>query len=188
MGRRVRPRATLRFFFVMLTMPHPASLFVVLSSFVFHLSSFIFHLSSFVFYPPVQPAKPPVLATVEAVRVAGAVKVGEPVTLAVKITPRKGIHVYAPPEQKYKPVTLRLQPAAGVRAGQPKYPVSTFWTFDGEKVRVYDAPFVIEVPVTVAAPGGRALTVRGELQYQACDDLICYLPIKVPLSWVIRIQ
>ena len=31
------------------------------------------------------------------------------------------------------------------------------------------------------------LTLRGTLDYQACDDSICYNPVSVPLSWTVTL-
>ena len=129
----------------------------------------------------------PPLARVDAMP-AGPARPGAVLRLVVKVTPREGIHIYAPPEKEFKPITLMLESPPGVRVGKPRYPASTVRTFEGQRVHVYDEPFSIEVPVT---PGRRAageLTVTGVVTYQACDDLVCYLPIKVPVRWDVRVQ
>jgi len=33
-----------------------------------------------------------------------------------------------------------------------------------------------------------ALTLSGTLDYQACDDAICYLPVSVPVSFTLEFQ
>ncbi|MCH7857421.1 MAG: hypothetical protein IIB37_11770 [Gemmatimonadetes bacterium] len=32
------------------------------------------------------------------------------------------------------------------------------------------------------------LTFTGSLDYQACDDLVCYNPVTVPLSWTVGMR
>jgi hypothetical protein len=32
------------------------------------------------------------------------------------------------------------------------------------------------------------LTLTGSLDYQACDDQICYNPVSVPLSWTVAVR
>lgn len=133
------------------------------------------------------PAVNPPLARVEAVALAGPVKPGAPVTLEVTVTPREGIHVYAPPQKRYIPVSLALEPLEGGRVGRAQFPASVERTFDGEKVRVYDKAFAVRVPVVVPA-SVRPAAVSGTLTYQACDDVMCYRPVKVPVRWDLRIQ
>ena len=36
--------------------------------------------------------------------------------------------------------------------------------------------------------GKNAVTVSGALEYQACDDKICYNPTTVPLSWTLNLR
>jgi hypothetical protein len=33
-----------------------------------------------------------------------------------------------------------------------------------------------------------AITLYGTLDYQACDDAICYLPVSVPISFTLEFQ
>lgn len=125
----------------------------------------------------------PILATIEAVRVR-APKNGR-FTLVLKVTPRAGIHIYAPPEDKYKPISVTIDPLPGARVGKPRLPRPVVRTFEGERVRVYDEPFSISIPVVLARDARDSLTVKGTVRYQACDDLICYLPVSVPVAWTI---
>jgi DsbC/DsbD-like thiol-disulfide interchange protein len=156
------------------------------------LSFFIFHLSSFgvaAFAAAVsQPAPRPALARVEAVPPSGSVPAGSRIELVVRVTPKPRIHIYAPGEKRYKPVLLTIDGIDGVRPGKPIFPESTWGTFEGERVRIYDRAFDIRQPIEVLAPPGTAVQVRATLEYQACDDLMCYLPIKVPLRWDVSVR
>ena len=33
-----------------------------------------------------------------------------------------------------------------------------------------------------------SLTLTGRLDYQACDDEICYNPVSMPISWTVAVQ
>jgi hypothetical protein len=64
-----------------------------------------------------------------------------------------------------------------------------------EHFKVYSAPFGITQDVILAeAPARRAgaadttLVVKGKVAYQACDDLICYLPVEATVSWTLRLK
>ena len=39
-----------------------------------------------------------------------------------------------------------------------------------------------------ALRGVADIRITGTLQYQACDDKICYTPVSVPLSWTIGVR
>jgi hypothetical protein len=54
---------------------------------------------------------------------------------------------------------------------------------------VFSTPFRVAVPLTIsrsATPGRRELT--GTLEYQACDDTVCYVPTRTALTWTITIR
>lgn len=129
------------------------------------------------------------LARVEAVRRSAPVKPGTPVPLKVTVTPREGIHIYAPPQEQYIPVSLTIEPIPGGHAGNVRFPPAVVRMFAGERVRVYDKAFSLAVPVAVP-PGrpGAAVRVLGTVRYQACDDLMCYRPVNVPVRWDLRLQ
>jgi hypothetical protein len=65
-----------------------------------------------------------------------------------------------------------------------------------ERVPVFEGVFRIrqEVKVnsTAAFSGalgadGKTVTVKGSLEYQACDSKICFLPTTVPVEWQLQI-
>jgi hypothetical protein len=135
-----------------------------------------------------QPAPRPALARVEAVPLRAPAPAGSRIELVVRVTPTPRIHVYAPGEKRYKPVLLTIEGIDGIRPGKPIFPEPTWGTFEGERVRIYAGAFDIRQPIDVLAPSGARVDVRGTLEYQACDDLMCYLPVKVPLRWNLRVR
>jgi len=45
------------------------------------------------------------------------------------------------------------------------------------------------IPQSQAAFRGKdALVLTGSLEYQACDDSICYNPTSIPLTWTLKFR
>ena len=129
---------------------------------------------------------------------ADAVAPGARVSLVVEITPKPNIHVYAPGQKDFIPVSLTLAATDGVRAEAAQFPVAEKLDVKdlGETHLVYSRPFKIVQDVTIASrtpvnragARGASLTVKGTLKYQACDTTICYAPVSVPVTWTIALQ
>ena len=122
---------------------------------------------------------------------ASPVARGARVSLFMDVTPKPTMHVYAPEQKAYLPVSLTLERSPDVTARPAIFPKgeSVFFAPTSETQIVYTRPFRIEVPVTVAR--GRAagpLTLAGTLEYQACDDHVCYVPRKVPVTWTLSVR
>jgi DsbC/DsbD-like thiol-disulfide interchange protein len=126
-----------------------------------------------------------------------AVAPGQKVTLTVAVTPKPKIHVYAPGQEGYIPISLTLEPAPAVAAAKAKYPAGEKFLMPAlnETQIVYDKPFRITQELKIgathdlakrAAEGG-SLIVKGTVRYQACDDKICFLPTNVPVEWSIKL-
>jgi hypothetical protein len=120
---------------------------------------------------------------------------GARVTLDLAVTPKPKIHVYAPGQPDYMPISLTLDANPAYRqAGVPRYPKSETLFFKplNERFKVYSKPFRISQDVVVseearARTADGLLVVKGKVSYQACDDLVCYLPVDVPVTWTVRI-
>lgn len=126
------------------------------------------------------------------------VAVGERVSLVFDITPRRGMHVYAPGRHTYQVVRVTLDPQPWLRTNATTYPTSEIYHFTplDERVEVYQKPFRLVQDVTVLATpevqktlaAESSVTVTGRLAYQACDDKVCYLPQVVPVSWTLKLK
>ena len=65
-----------------------------------------------------------------------------------------------------------------------------------EHVPVYQEPFRLLQEVVPEASreaiqsfeGQDTLTLTGSLEYQACDDTLCYNPTSIPLSWTVALR
>jgi hypothetical protein len=119
---------------------------------------------------------------------------GARISVAVDITPRARMHVYAP-GGKYTPVTIRIQPHPLVKAHEVVYPAAKDYFFEPlrEHAQVYSEPFRLVLDLTIgnrnrSAPMPSRLTLKATLDYQACDDKFCYLATSVPLQWTVKIK
>ena len=115
---------------------------------------------------------------------------GAPLSLFVHITPKAKMHVYAPDQQDYIPVSLTLTSDPAFRAGAARFPPAERYFFAPlkETQRVYSKPFRITQPVTLTPAAAGPVTIKAVVRYQACDDAICYVPQQVPVSWTIDVR
>jgi DsbC/DsbD-like thiol-disulfide interchange protein len=116
---------------------------------------------------------------------------GARVSLFADIAPKAKMHIYAPGQDAYVAVSLRLDPEADVTVQAARLPAGQPLLFPatGETQLVYSKPFRIELPITVArARKAGPLPIAGTLEYQACDDTVCYVARKVALKWTLSVR
>jgi hypothetical protein len=123
---------------------------------------------------------------------------GNRFALVFDVDPVDGIHVYAPGDHDYRVIGLRMDGQPFVSLPPVEYPPSEIYYFEpfNERVPVYESPFrLVQEVVVEATPEADAalrdlteLTLTGTLEYQACDDAICYNPVAVPLSWNVALR
>jgi DsbC/DsbD-like thiol-disulfide interchange protein len=133
---------------------------------------------------------PPKHLTVVPTASATAAAAGSQVALYVDVVPNSGIHVYAPGAKDFLPIALKMNPADGVTVGALTYPKSQTLVFEGQKVPVYDKPFRLTQRVTLgqSLKAGETVTVTGTVNYQACDDQVCFIPASAPVRWTVEIR
>ena len=123
---------------------------------------------------------------------------GNRVTLTAEVRLPPDVHVYAPGTKGYKPIKLLIDTTREVQPKSAVYPQSKVLYLPAIKERVptFAGTFRIrqDVQVTAAADfsnslsaGGKTITIAGELEYQACDSKICFLPTSVPVQWQLQI-
>ena len=115
---------------------------------------------------------------------------GAKLVLFVDVTPKPGIHVYAPGSKDYIPITVKLNAQPEIKPGKVVYPESELMTFADEKVPVFQKPFRLTQAVTLdkSAKPGSTVTVAGTVSYQACDDRVCYAPESAPVIWTVLVK
>ncbi len=124
---------------------------------------------------------------------------GSRFSLILDVTPGPTMHVYAPPQQSYRAIALTISPRENVVLHPMTFPEAETYHFKplNERVQVYRRAFrLIQVVTFAVTPDTRArasepgaqIRLEGRLEYQACDDEVCYLPQSVPISWTIRLR
>jgi thioredoxin:protein disulfide reductase len=118
-------------------------------------------------------------------------KAGERLSLFVDVQPKPGIHVYAPGSGEfYIPITVKVNPQAQLKAGKLAYPKSETMIFADEKVAVFEKLFRLTQEVTLdkSLKPGATVVVAGTVNYQACDDKVCFPPESAPVSWTVLVR
>ena len=117
-------------------------------------------------------------------------KPGSTIALFVDVTPRPGMHVYAPGNADYIPITVKLTAPAAIKPGKIAYPKSEVMTLADEKVTVFQKPFRLTQDVTLdkSAQPGSTIVVPAKVSYQACDDKVCYAPESASVSWTVTVK
>lgn len=123
---------------------------------------------------------------------------GNHISLVFEVTPKKGMHVYAPGASSYRIIGVTLAPQPFVELKPMIYPASERYTFKplNETTPVFMKPFRLiqelhllgTSEAQAALRGKTSLTVSGTLDYQACDDKVCYNPSSVPVSWTFDLR
>ena len=127
-----------------------------------------------------------------------SVAAGNRFSLVFDVVPRAGMHVYAPGASGYNPITVTIAPQPFVQMQPVQYPPSEIYFFKplNERVPVYQKPFRLVQEVLLegtpqaqtALQGKESLTLTGSLEYQACDDKVCFNPTTVPLTWTLALR
>lgn len=123
---------------------------------------------------------------------------GSVFSVVFDVKPNPGIHVYAPGAKDYRIISLRLD-ANPILAPRPlQYPASEIYHFKplDERVPVFQKPFRLVHSMAVStSPDARAalkgvetVTIAGSLEYQACDDRLCFNPRSIPVSYTVKLQ
>jgi DsbC/DsbD-like thiol-disulfide interchange protein len=116
---------------------------------------------------------------------------GARVTLTAQIKLPPGMHVYAPSiEPPYKPIKLTIQAPRDAKISSIRYPEGKKLHLEAidETVPAYEGTFTLEADALISSAAKPGDTViNGSLNYQTCDDKICYLPVTLPLSWTVKV-
>jgi len=123
---------------------------------------------------------------------------GKRLSIAFTVTPKKLMHVYAPGKHDYQVVAVKIDAQPWLQVAPTKYPPSEIYHFKelDEKVETYGKPFTLVQDVAIlATPAARqalaaspTVRISGRLEYQACDDKVCYAPTRIPISFVLDVQ
>jgi len=118
-------------------------------------------------------------------------------SLGLDVSPKPTMHVYAPGDHRYRSVRLTLDRLDGLAVSPMEFPPSQPYVIKelNETVPIYGKPFRLIQDVSIArtargatAVAPRTVRITGRLEYQACDDLVCYPSTTVPLEWKVQVK
>ena len=123
---------------------------------------------------------------------------GNLVVLTAQVRLPPDVHVYAPGTKGYKTVKLVIDPLPDFEIRRAGYPAAKILYLPAikERVPVFEGAFRIRQELKVNSMAefsgalgadGKKVTVKGTLEYQACDSKICFLPASVPVEWQFQI-
>jgi len=119
---------------------------------------------------------------------------GQEFLVTFEVTLPSGIHVYAPGEHPYRVIGFHLEETDSLFALRDAiYPGSVDYHFEplDEHTPVFEGSFRIRQPVVIEASRelaararepGATVVLAGTLEYQACDDRVCFIPESVPVQ------
>jgi hypothetical protein len=123
---------------------------------------------------------------------------GTRLSISIDIEPRRGMHVYAPGKHSYQVISLEIDPQPWLRAAAVTYPRPEIYHFKplNEHVEVYLKPFRLVQDVTILATpdvqkmlaNEKSVTITARVNYQACDEKLCYAPQSVPVKWTVALR
>jgi len=123
---------------------------------------------------------------------------GQRVALTVDIDLQENLHVYAPGVDNYIPIDWKIEDSDTAQAYPPVFPHAEklFLKAINETVPTYTNHFRLIRDITIPpeeklkakVDGAGHFTVDSVLNYQACDDRMCYFPQKVRLQWTFEYE
>ena len=119
-------------------------------------------------------------------------RAGKSAKLLLKVALPEQIHVQSnkPRDPAFFPTALVLTPPAGVTVTSTTYPAAVDFVQEGqaEPLAVFEKTFTVTATVAVAARSSRASwSCPGRFDYQACDDKVCYRPVKTDVTWTLTV-
>ena len=125
------------------------------------------------------PPDPATLLTVTASVAPGASATQGTLVLHAKLASGWHVNSHHPSDDYLIATAVTLDPAPGVRFGEPRYPAgkSQKFAFSETPLSVYAEEFTIEVPAEWGP--GAAPALSGSIEFQACNDAQCLAPTSV---------
>src|SRR5438132_333119 len=112
---------------------------------------------------------------------------GQQGVMAVVLDVRPGFHAqsHRPLEETYIPTNVTVKPDANITFHEPVYPEGKIENYPKlGKLSVYSGQTIIYVPFEVKADAKNGLvTIAAEVEYQACNDSVCFPPETVAVKF-----
>ena len=138
-------------------------------------------------------AQAPAPATVLPILETAQAMAGSDVRAALQVTLPDGLHTNsnAPRDPNLIPLTLRFDALPpGVEAIEVVFPEAADLVQRGvaEPLRVFDGKFAIGVVFRLAPTiGAGPIALPASLRYQACNEVACFLPVRLPITWSLTV-
>lgn len=129
------------------------------------------------------------------------VVLGSHLTLVLDFALGAGLHAYAPGNEEYRPLALRLEPSPYAQVHLPVYPPSRPFHFAplDETVEVFEGRFRLTQDVTLEVEDRALLTtllerengrlrLAGVVSYQLCTATLCHPPAELPVAWELEVR
>lgn len=118
---------------------------------------------------------------------------GQPTAVPLLFRVSGGYHINSnqPKTEFLIPTVLKVEATTDIVIGKITYPEGHDMSFafdPDEKLNVYTGDFAVDVsvhPMHTAQTG--KYVIRGTLKYQACDNIACYPPKQLPVSFDVKI-
>jgi len=115
---------------------------------------------------------------------------GETVRAVLRVSLPDGLHVQSdqPRDPLLIPTVLAIDPPGSIRAIETVFPDPIEFQVLDDTLDVFEHDFSIGVAFEVARdmPPG-PLVVPARVQYQACNDTVCFPPVRADLSWTLDV-
>ena len=147
-------------------------------------------LAILLFFPSIAFAQS-TAATLTPLNGATGVKAGESINLALQVVLPDGLHAQSnkPKDDSLIPTTLTFEPTSAATPIEVVFPPAQDFKLEtGDTLLVFEREFVIGVQVRISPqhkPG--PITINGKLRYQACNNLLCFRPTSMPVSWTFEV-
>lgn len=119
------------------------------------------------------------------------VRGGNRLTLVFDLDLAPQMHVYAPGVEGYIPVAISVEEEAHLKIHPAEFPEPRILHLEAikETVPVYEGKVRIFQDVTLSPQlKGSQLKISTIFSYQACDDKICYPPVRIPLTFDLGLE
>ncbi|MBU0508406.1 protein-disulfide reductase DsbD N-terminal domain-containing protein [bacterium] len=111
--------------------------------------------------------------------------------ITLKVTP--GYHVNANPaaSEYYIPLEVKLDSTEIAYFLAPRYPSGKRHRLEGESedLLVYDGAVTIDIPLIIGADvKSGTYSIKGRVEFQSCDDRVCFFPEERPLRVTLTVR
>lgn len=119
---------------------------------------------------------------------------GKTAQVEVRFRVNPGYHVnsHNPGSELLIPTSLSFTSLDKIKAGKIAYPAGEEFVLEfspKEKLNVYTGDVVAEVPIVVAKDAALGTySLKGELQYQACNNNSCFPPKNLPVEITVIVK